>query len=235
MRLCVGAVLDSNPFSGFSWNRWLAQSRVTYLCTHHYNHVRYRRRCVVNAAFSAYYVHSVFVYWRRAERERRRVGVRESEDTLHRETVAMLHTATVLRNWRCIRLRCLCVRVQKSNFWENSFTTFSLVPVSRASIQAYLTQVKITIPYFVCVFFFLYFSFLFIYIVFPFFRFSARFVAKQCPGITDFVSGVAGGCFVYICVSFIVFVCVARRTRSTIFICVKVLNLLILPCAFASN
>lgn len=61
MRLCVCAVFDSNPFSGFSWNRWLAQSRVTYLCINHYNHVRYRRRCVVNAAFSTYYVHLVCV------------------------------------------------------------------------------------------------------------------------------------------------------------------------------
>lgn len=96
------------------------------------------------------------------------------------ETVAMKHTATAEKIDGVFGSAfAICVRIRKSNFWENSFTTVSLVPVSRVSIQVYSTQVKIT-PSFLYVYF-IFFIFFFYYLfvvccsslaIFPFSRFS---------------------------------------------------------------
>lgn len=78
---------------------------------------------------------------------------------LHRETAAQCVESThstqpPLRKLTVYSVALLCVRVRKSNFWENSFTTFSSVPVSRVSIQVYFTQVKITILFYMYFFHF---------------------------------------------------------------------------------
>lgn len=110
-------------------------------------------------------------------------------------------TQPPLRNWRCIRFALLCVRVRKSNFWENSFTTFSSVPVSRVSIQVYFTQVKIT-KLFYMYFFILYFYF-FLVSFYSFVCFAVVFFSDslgrhglpvsslQCFGMKNFASDVA--------------------------------------------
>lgn len=149
-------------------------------------------------------------------------------------------TQPPLRKLTVYSVALLCVRVRKSNFWENSFTTFSSVPVSRVSIQVYFTQVKITILFYM--YFFPFFSFIFSLCIFHSFVCfavllfsanrvpSARFVATMFRRIQ--FSHRMSLLWMYIVYSWF---SLSRwsRIRSTIFVC-EIHKLLILPCASES-